>query len=280
MKPSDLDEIFRPFEPLYIKPNPVLFEQFKQFVADLGFDREDPWIVHYVQYVLENEWPLYSAYGPVTHKKILEFGCNVGATAIVLSQAGAQVWGVDVNDKMVEIARKNAQCHNQEIEFLSTRHSWHLPWSDGYFDYISCNSVLEYVEKDNLKLVLTEISRLLKPGGRLLIFGTSNRLSPIEVHSKKWGINYIPTRLLPLFKFLYGSDQVGISYSRIRRELPGFYNLDVVTDNQIYLGVKKNRFGENNWRYRVLKWAALILKPFKIPVGAITPSIQTVFVKK
>ncbi len=41
-----------------------------------------------------------------------------------------------------------------------------IPFVDRYFDFVISNQVFEHVE--NLDLVLTEIARVLKPGGRLL----------------------------------------------------------------------------------------------------------------
>ena len=39
-----------------------------------------------------------------------------------------------------------------------------------------------------------ELNRVLKPDGLLLVFGTSNRLSPVEMHSGESFNNYIPRR--------------------------------------------------------------------------------------
>ena len=39
---------------------------------------------------------------------------------------------------------------------------------------------------------LRGLDRVLKPGGHLLVMGTSNRLAPQEVHSRRWLINYVP----------------------------------------------------------------------------------------
>src|SRR5258708_5454552 len=69
-----------------------------------------------------------------------------------------------------------------------------LPFADGDFEVVTCNSVLEYVRPDLLAGMQRELNRVLKPGGLLLVFGTSNRLSPVEMHSGEWFNNYIPRR--------------------------------------------------------------------------------------
>jgi len=124
--------------------------------------------------------------------KVLEYGCNVGATAIVVSCLGGEVTAVDVNPAVLEAARLNARRFGKDIQFLQITSGDALPFADGTFDLVICNSVLEYVPPEQLGHQQQELYRVLRPGGRILVFGTSNRLWPKEKHSHSWFNNYTP----------------------------------------------------------------------------------------
>jgi ubiquinone/menaquinone biosynthesis C-methylase UbiE len=128
----------------------------------------------------------------VARGKVLEYGCNIGATAIILSCLGADVTGVDVNPAALEIARLNAKRFGRQIEFLEINSGTALPFADNTFDLVVCNSVLEYVHPEQLGYQQRELYRVLAPGGRILVFGTSSRLWPKEKHSRSWFNNYTP----------------------------------------------------------------------------------------
>ena len=123
---------------------------------------------------------------PVDGKGVLEFGCNIGATSIVLAHYGARVTAVDVSPACLKMARLNTRRYGSAgIRFQPVDEGERLPFADGEFDVVTCNSVLEYVRPELLTGVQRELSRVLKPGGLLLVFGTSNRLSPVEMHSRR-----------------------------------------------------------------------------------------------
>jgi hypothetical protein len=50
-------------------------------------------------------------------------------------------------------------------------------------------------ENEGAFLHVRELHRVVKPGGRLLVTGTSSRLSPKETHSGRWLVNYLPRGL-------------------------------------------------------------------------------------
>jgi ubiquinone/menaquinone biosynthesis C-methylase UbiE len=123
-------------------------------------------------------------------------GCNVGATAIMLSRLGACVTAVDADERYVAIAERNAARYAEErIEFRWVPAGGQLPFPDSSFEFVTCASVLEYVRPQHLCLLIREIDRVLMTGGILLVLGTSNRLAPREVHSRQWLSNYIPEGL-------------------------------------------------------------------------------------
>lgn len=178
---------------------PVVLSNEKQLAFDaaaerLGLRPRDPWIAGYVDYEWDHLRRVLDAM-PLCLEgaRVLEFGCNVGASAILFSHLGARVSATDIAASWIELARLNAARYGiTGIAFTHVPDSRRLPFCDGRFDLIACNSVLEYIADEELSAVQRELDRVLAPGGLILLTGTSNRLWPREVHSGHWFVNYLP----------------------------------------------------------------------------------------
>ena len=172
-------------------------EAFRSRAKALGLDPGSAWVGGYVDYEWKMLGAILRAYRiDLRGLQALEFGCNYGASGIVMAGLGARVRGVDVDPDAIELARHNAARYGRsDILLHHVPDTRRLPFRDGEFDFVLCNSVLEYVAVAELPDILSELHRVLKPGGRLLITGTSSRLSPRETHSRRWLVNYLPRGL-------------------------------------------------------------------------------------
>lgn len=177
--------------------NQAAQELFAAKARTLGLDPDSAWVGGYVDYEWKMLRALFHGYDvDLRGLDVLEFGCNYGASSIVMARLGARVCGVDVDPSAVDLARCNAARYGRsDIALKHVPDTRHLPFADARFDFILCNSVLEYVRPAELGAVLGELRRVLKPGGRLLVTGTASRLSPKEVHSGRWLVNYLPRRV-------------------------------------------------------------------------------------
>jgi SAM-dependent methyltransferase len=178
---------------------PVVLVDEKQAAFDaaaerLGLRPRDPWIGGYVDYEWDHLRRVLEAMPlRLEGARILEFGCNVGASAILFSHLGAQVSATDISAEWIALARLNAARYGiTDIAFTHVADSRRLPFAGGRFDLVACNSVLEYIDDAELAAVQRELDRVLAPGGLILLTGTSNRLWPREVHSGHWFVNYLP----------------------------------------------------------------------------------------
>jgi SAM-dependent methyltransferase len=99
----------------------------------------------------------------------------------------------------IELAR--AQEAQSEAPHAVVAAAEALPYPTNYFDALISNEVLEHVADD--RVAAGEIVRILKPGGRGVIF-VPNRWYPVETHGHYWRgeyhfgntplINYLPDR--------------------------------------------------------------------------------------
>lgn len=209
-------------------------QAFETQARTIGLKPDSPWVGGYVDYEWHHLRHILDAYGIVpAGLQVLEFGCNVGASAILLAHLGARVTALDIDAGLVELARRNAARYGLDnIDFHTLTDTRQLPFADGRFDLISCNSVLEYVSPAQLASVQQEIDRCTRVGGRILITGTSNRLWPREVHSGLWLVNYLPTA----FDKWFGRDfERGLPPWRVRYGFgPRYRNLDAADGGRAF----------------------------------------------
>jgi SAM-dependent methyltransferase len=184
------------------------------------------------------------------------------------------VSAADVGPRVVELARLNAQRYQADnIEFKLLTRGEKLPYEPG-FDLITCNSVLEYVLPEELPQVMQELDRVLKPGGLLLVLGTSNRLSPREVHSRRWLSNYLPR---PVDRLL-GFRQRGIFPWAVRGQLAGYRDVVAADRGEKYFDLRK-RLGDPAAKLTALYALAKLGSVFGLSAGEVTPSFLQVLQK-
>ena len=104
-------------------------------------------------------------------KKTLDVGCGGGFLAEELARLGCDVTGIDPSEKSLEAARAHARTAGLDIEYRQAPGE-RIPFPDGAFDVVYCCDVLEHVA--DLGKVISEISRVLKPGG-VFLYDTINR---------------------------------------------------------------------------------------------------------
>ncbi len=175
----------------------ALHRRFRDAARAAGMDPDNRWVGGYVAYEWNHLARLLAAYDlDPAGSDVVELGCNVGGSTVVMAALGGRVTGVDIDPSAVAVAQANIALHNvaDRARALAVPDSRALPFADGAFDLAVANSVLEYVDPAMLPGVLDEVARVLRPGGRLFVCGTASRLAPFAVHDGRWGVNYLPRR--------------------------------------------------------------------------------------
>jgi SAM-dependent methyltransferase len=103
--------------------------------------------------------------GDPRRMRALDFGCGVGLTDKHLSGRFASLDGVDVSAAEIErAAAANADVTYRAYDGVT------LPYRDGSFDVAFAICVLHHVEPSTWAGVAAELSRVVRPGGLVVVF--------------------------------------------------------------------------------------------------------------
>ena len=95
--------------------------------------------------------------------KALDVGCATGLFTNYLRTIANAVWGIDVSESAIRMARLKFPYMFQVGNLTA------IPFHDSTFDLVSCLDVIYYLDDAGRKKAVDEIARVLKPTGYLLI---------------------------------------------------------------------------------------------------------------
>ena len=106
--------------------------------------------------------PLPGAVGDRS-QRILDFGCGGGRMLRHLLPwvDHSEIWGMDISARHINWLKTQL---SPPFHFATNTTIPHLPFSDGYFDYIYCGSLFTHIE-DLAESWFLEVARIIRPGG-------------------------------------------------------------------------------------------------------------------
>ena len=125
----------------------------------------DKWIAKEFQDQYEVNWDILTKYID-PNLRVLDVGCGPGDLSIRMSQKCHEVRGVDVTPEMIQIAEEKAAFAPPNVYFQQAD-ACDLPFEDHSFDTVMSVNALQAMTQPE-KAIL-EMSRVLKPGGQLLL---------------------------------------------------------------------------------------------------------------
>ena len=128
-------------------------------------------------------------------QKILDLGTGTGALSVAFARQGAEVVGVDLSEGQIQAGREAAQKAGVRVAF-KVAPAEETGLTDHAFDVISASMCWGYFDERKIK---TEVRRLLRPDGRLLIsmLVWNGTRDPIAGETDKLVARYNPLSLQP-----------------------------------------------------------------------------------
>ena len=165
-------------------------------------------------------------------KVVLDFGCGMGASTMILARMfpGAQIHGVELEPRLLAIARLRQQHYRATNVRLSQSPSGdRLPADIGNVDAIVLNALFEHLLPKERRALLPMLWDKLRPGGILFLSETPHRFWVIENHTTR----------LPFLNYL--SDRMALwATRRFSRRYPR----DVEWDHLLREGIRGGTVGE------------------------------------
>jgi SAM-dependent methyltransferase len=111
---------------------------------------------------------------PNGDERAVDVGCGAGALALALAPHVREVVGVDPVEELLELARERAPANATFVRGDGTA----LDFPDGAFDLAGTVRTLHHVKRP--ELVIAELTRVTRPGGRVLVIDQLAPVDPLE----------------------------------------------------------------------------------------------------
>jgi ubiquinone/menaquinone biosynthesis C-methylase UbiE len=107
--------------------------------------------------------------------RVLDVGCGGGLDAVFLAQCGFRVTGVDVSKAALAIAERRARAAGVSVDWR-LGDVFELPVRGGSMGLVTDRGLFHVIEDSDRRRYASEIHRVLKPGGYLVLRGAGDEV--------------------------------------------------------------------------------------------------------
>jgi 2-polyprenyl-3-methyl-5-hydroxy-6-metoxy-1,4-benzoquinol methylase len=103
--------------------------------------------------------------GDLRDLRVLDAGCGEGYNTRILARAGARMTGVDLSERMIELAQQAERDEPLGIRYVRTSHADLGAFAEGEFD--AAVSFMSLMDGPHFDVAMRQCFRVLRPGGML-----------------------------------------------------------------------------------------------------------------
>ena len=101
--------------------------------------------------------------------RVLDVCCGTGAQVLEYGRCGIIAIGIDINPRMLTVAKKNEIKQKATNVNFQIADAIHLPFPDNYFDYASISLGLHDKKKPIQYQIISEMKRVVKQDGAIIL---------------------------------------------------------------------------------------------------------------
>ncbi len=161
-------------------------------------------------------------------KKVLDLGCGTGRHTVMLAKAGFDVYANDVSKEGIRQTRKWLKDKNLKANIKHASCYKKFPYKDDFFDAVISIQVVHHNFHDKVKYCISEIERVLKPGGLAFITVTASKYKRRATKFKMPE----PRTYIPLDGDEKGLPHFVYTKALIREDFKNFKILDIHKDKR------------------------------------------------
>ncbi|MEL7024675.1 MAG: bifunctional 2-polyprenyl-6-hydroxyphenol methylase/3-demethylubiquinol 3-O-methyltransferase UbiG [Pseudomonadota bacterium] len=131
-----------------------------------------------------------------------DIGCGGGLLTEAMARNGANVTGVDMSKKAIQVAQLHMHESELEIDYRQTTAEALAESKTDHFDVVTCMEMLEHVPAP--EHVVGAVARMAKPGGDIF-FSTINRTAKafaLAIVGAEYILNWVPKGTHEFAKFI------------------------------------------------------------------------------
>ena len=118
---------------------------------------------------LENINDLVNLYTSNKRLKILDVGCGCGKHLEVLAKKGHEVYGIDISNEALNLAKDNFKKKNLDGHFTCQSIYTRLPFEANSFNFIICLRTIHHSNQKDILDLIKEFKRILVSNGMIYI---------------------------------------------------------------------------------------------------------------
>jgi len=152
-------------------------------------------------------------------KKILDLGCGTGRHLVFFAKKGFDVYGIDIAKQGIEISRRWLKKEGLKANLKISDVYKKLPYQDSFFDAIISIRVVNHGKIEDIRKLIKEMERILKPKG--LIFVTT--IKSEKSKKGRWKYKQVaPRTIIPLSGPEKGLPHYYFNKAIIKKEFKNF----------------------------------------------------------
>ncbi len=118
-------------------------------------------------------------------EQVVDVGAGTGLLTLPLAEVAGTVWAIDISEPMCRYLEVKAASAGLENIRAATSSAISLPLVDSSADLVVSNYCLHHLSDADKVRALTEVRRVLRPGGRLVLGDMMFSLSPTDRRSRR-----------------------------------------------------------------------------------------------